>query len=166
MSPLWNYLWPCLAAGLLVGALSGIIAFRRRPRRNAAVAIGFAIALVMATAWHGPLGGANRLAADIEGSLHRTLVHYEMTQVTAHLHHGPLTRRVLLSGPADDFQRSELVRLIDQIPGVSNTSWSSDGGGVPLIVEGLATAVLGFLSGLLLAYLIELRRRYNEQWDW
>jgi hypothetical protein len=26
--------------------------------------------------------------------------------------------------------------------------------------------VLGFLFGLLLAYLIELRRRYNAQWTW
>ena len=27
-------------------------------------------------------------------------------------------------------------------------------------------AVLGFLFGLLLAYLIELHRRYNAQWNW
>jgi hypothetical protein len=82
------------------------------------------------------------------------------------LHHGPLTRRVSLSGPADDFQRSELVRLINQMPGVSDTSWSASGGGIPLIVQGLAIALLGFLSGLLLAYLVELRRRYNAQWNW
>jgi hypothetical protein len=27
-------------------------------------------------------------------------------------------------------------------------------------------AVLGFLFGLLVAYLVELRRRYNAQWNW
>ena len=34
------------------------------------------------------------------------------------------------------------------------------------LVEGGAIAVLGFLFGLLLAYLIELHRRYNAQWNW
>jgi cell division protein FtsX len=89
-----------------------------------------------------------------------------MTKVHADLHRGPLTRRVLLSGPADDFQRSELARLIEEIPGVREARWSADGGGIPLIVEGMAAALLGFLFGLLLAYLVELRRRYNAQWNW
>jgi hypothetical protein len=35
-----------------------------------------------------------------------------------------------------------------------------------LIVEGMAVALLGFLFGLLVAYLVELRRRYNSQWNW
>jgi hypothetical protein len=81
------------------------------------------------------------------------------------LHHDPLTRRVELSGPADDFQRSELARLMDEIPGVSGATWSS-GRGIPLIAEGLAVTLLGFLLGLLLAYLVELRRRHNAQWNW
>ena len=166
MNAFWNYLWPSFAAGLLVGCLSGAIAFRRRTARNKALAIGFVGALALALLWHGPAGAADRFAAEVERDLHGALVHYEMTQVHAHLHHGPLTRRVLLSGPADDFQRSELVRLLNQVPGVSDTRWSSDGGGLPLILEGLAVAVLGFLLGLLLAYLVELRRRYNEQWNW
>jgi membrane associated rhomboid family serine protease len=37
---------------------------------------------------------------------------------------------------------------------------------MPLIAEGAAGAVLGFLFGLLLAYLVELRRRYNAQYNW
>jgi hypothetical protein len=72
----------------------------------------------------------------------------------------------MLSGPADDFQSSELVRIIGSIPGVSSARWSSTGGGIPLIVEGAAVSLLGFLLGLLLAYLVELRRRYNAQWNW
>jgi hypothetical protein len=55
---------------------------------------------------------------------------------------------------------------MDELPGVSSTTWSSDGGGVPLIVEGAGVSLLGFLLGLLLAYLVELRRRYNAQWNW
>jgi hypothetical protein len=35
-----------------------------------------------------------------------------------------------------------------------------------LILEGTAVAIVGFLLGLVLAYLVELRRRYNAQWNW
>jgi hypothetical protein len=166
VTALWVYFWPALGAGLVVGIIAGAIGFRRRRRRNAALAMGVVASVALAALWHGPLGGGDRFSSEVERGVQRTLVYYEMTQVTAHLHHRPLTRRVLLSGRADDFQRGELVRLIDQVPGVSSTTWSSDGGGVPLIVEGAAVAVLGFLLGLLVAYLIELRRRYNAQWNW
>jgi hypothetical protein len=94
-----------------------------------------------------------------------SLVYHEIPEVSGHLHRGPLTRRVLLSGRADDFQRSELVRIIGDLPGVESTSWSG-GTGMPLIVEGAIAAVLGFLFGLLVAYLRELRRRYNANWNW
>ena len=166
MNALWSYFWPAFAAGLLAGGVAGTIAFRRTNKRAAAFASGLAVSIALAALWHGPLGGANRLEARVERGIHNTLVYYEITEVTGHLHHGPLTRRVMLSGPADDFQRSELVRYMDQLPGVSSATWSSDGGGVPLIAEGCAVSVLGFLLGLLLAYLRDLRRRYNAQWNW
>lgn len=166
MTPLWTYLWPCFAAGLLVGVICGTVAFRWPTKRYQSLAFGLVITLVLVLLWHGPVGGADRFSAEVERGLQRTLVHYEMQQVSAHLHHGPLTRRVLLSGPADEFQRTELVRLINQLPGVADTRWSRDGGGVPLILEGLAVGGLGFLFGLLLAYLVELHRRYNAQWNW
>ena len=53
------------------------------------------------------------------------LEHQEMTGVTARLERSPLRRRLLLSGPADDFQQRELVRIMDQIPGVSGVRWIS-----------------------------------------
>ena len=37
---------------------------------------------------------------------------------------------------------------------------------IPLIVEAGATSLVGFSIGLLLAYLIELRRRVNAEWRW
>jgi len=166
VNALWVYFWPCFAAGLISGGACGTVAFRRRRKRNKALAAGILIAIVLAVIWHGPLGGANRFEAKVQRGVDETLTYYEMTQVSGHLHHDPLTRKVLLSGPADDFQRSELVRLMNQVPGVEDTSWSPSSGGTPLIVEGAIVAVLGFLLGLLLAYLVELRRRYNSQWNW
>ena len=52
------------------------------------------------------------------------------------------------------------------MPGVESASWTSNNGGLPLIAEGMGVAILGFLLGLLVAYLVELRRRYNAQWNW
>lgn len=166
MNALWSYFLPALGAGLIAGVLTGSIAFRRRSGRVLVLGTGVAASILLAALWHGPLGGADRFDARVEGDIQKILTYFEMTRVKGHLHHNPLTRRVLLSGPADDFQRQGLAGYMNQIPGVSDTSWSSDGGGTPLIVEGLAIALLGFLFGLLLAYLVELRRRYNAQWNW
>ena len=37
---------------------------------------------------------------------------------------------------------------------------------MPVIVEAWAMALAGFLIGLTLAYLVELRRRANAEWRW
>ena len=166
MNAFWAYFWPAFGLGVVAGIVAGAVAFRRRPPRAIALALGLLASILLAALWHGPLGGADEFETKVNRGIRATLAYYEMTQVTAHLHHDPLTRRVLLSGPADDFQRSELVRLMNELPGVSSTAWSSGGGGVPLIAEGAVVSVLGFLLGLLLAYLVELRRRYNAQWNW
>ena len=164
MNTLWTYFWPIICVGLLAGGLGGLFGFRRKRRRPLIIA--GLVALAAAATWHGPLGAADRFTTKIERQARQALDHYEMTKVTAHLHRGPLTRRLILSGPADDFQTSELARLLCQLPGVSSVSWSDRDGGIPMIAEGELAAILGFLGGLLIAYLIELRRRYNAQWTW
>jgi len=166
MNAFWSYFWPPFGAGIAVGILAGAFGFRPRARRNLALGIGAVAAIVLAALWHGPLGAADRFSSAVERHVRATFVYYEIPEVSGHLHHGPLTRRVFLSGPADDFQQRELVRLIEDIPGVSSATWTNDGGGLPLIAEGTAVALLGFLFGLLVAYLVELRRRYNAQWNW
>ena len=166
MNALWSYFWPLLAAGLVIGGVAGSFGFRRRGKSAKALAIGIAVSIAAAALWHGPLGAADHFTARVERGARQALDYYEMTEVTAHLHRGPLTRTLILSGPADDFQTSELVRLLDQLPGVSNARWTDTAGGPPLIAEAAATSILGFLFGLLLAYLVELRRRYNAQWTW
>ena len=166
MSLLFDYFWPAFAAGLVVGLIIGIYAFRKQARRNAALAIGAVISLGLAALWHGPLGGADRLTATVERQAREALAYYEVPKISAHLHRAPLTRRLILAGPADDFQTSELARLFSQLPGVSSAQWTDTPAGPPLILEGAVAAIMGFLLGLLLAYLIELRRRYNAQWNW
>jgi hypothetical protein len=163
MSPFWAYFWPVFALGLALGLVGGFVGFRSKRRWVWAVSL--ALALGGAILWHGPIGAADRFTRAVEASARTTLVDYEMTQVTAHLHRAPLTRRLVLSGQADDFQRSELVRILSDEPGVSRATWSSSGG-IPLLLEAEIVAFLGFLAGLLLAYVIELRRRYNAQWKW
>jgi hypothetical protein len=162
----WSYFWPPLGAGLAVGIIVGAVVFRSMKWRNAALALGLLASVLLAALWHGPLGGADRFSADVEHALRLTLINNEIPEVSAHLQRGPLTRRVLFSGPADDFQRSELVRIAGYLSGVESASWSTRGRGVPLIAEGEAAAILGFLFGLLVAYLRERRRRYNAEWNW
>lgn len=164
MNAFWAYFWPLLASGLVLGALFGTVAMRKR-RLWLALA-GGVLALGAAALWHGPLGAADRLTTDVERAAREGLVNWEMPQVQARLHRSPLSRCLVLSGVADDFQRSELVRIMETIPGVRTATWSPDRGGIPLIAEAVIAAVLGFLGGLLLAYVVELRRRYNAQWKW
>lgn len=185
MNAFWSYFWPAFGVGLLAGVIAGLVAFRAprvrskaskaeidvavdgwRRRRVRAIVAGALVTLLAACLWHGPLGAADRFAGQVEHDARQALANWEMTKVTAHVQHGPLTRRVILAGPADDFQSSELVRIIGDVPGVSRAQWSDRSSGTPLILEGVAACVLGFLLGLVLAYLVELRRRYNAQWNW
>lgn len=165
MNPFWSYFWPPFCAGLVVAVIAGAIGFPRRSRRNAIFAIGAIISIALAVIWHGPFGAANRFASDVDRNIRAALVYNYIPEVSGQVQRGPLTRHVLLSGPADDFQRSQLVEIVGDLPGVESASWSG-GGGVPLIIEGGIAAVLGFLCGLVIAYLREVRRRYNANWNW
>lgn len=163
MNVFWAYFWPIAAAGLVLGVVLGTAAFRRR--KMWLIALGIAVAIAAAALWHGPLGAADRFAGRVDRTARFVLVDWEMAQVEGRLFRGPLTRRLMLSGPADDFQRRELVRIMSTIPGVGGATWS-DKRGPPLIAEAALASLLGFLAGLLLAYLFELHRRYNAQWKW
>ena len=84
---------------------------------------GLSATLAAAALWHGPLGAADRFASRADKIARATLDYYEMPAVSARLERGPMTRRIILSGPADSFQRSELLRIMGQVPGVNDVRW-------------------------------------------
>jgi hypothetical protein len=95
-------------------------------KRNATLALGVAAVLAETALWHGPLGAADRLTAKIETAARAELQRQEMPGISVRVARDPqLRRQVVLTGPADDFQQAELVRLIDGLPGVSGVRWTS-----------------------------------------
>lgn len=125
MTLIWELYSPAFALAMILGLAAGLVEFRKpRDRRNHALlgAAGIAVMLV-ALAWHGPGGAADRLAMTVERTARLTLHDYEMRQVSARLERGPLRRTLVLSGPANDFQQRELLRIMEQIPGVQSVRW-------------------------------------------
>ncbi|MFC7536075.1 hypothetical protein ACFQPG_01680 [Sphingomonas sp. GCM10030256] len=91
--------------------------------RNQGLLIGAGATLGVAALFHGPLGAAATLESRIERAARVELDRNEMVQIQAQLADRPLSRTLILSGPADDFQRSELVRVMGEIPGVAAVEW-------------------------------------------
>jgi len=91
--------------------------------RRQILLIGIAAVLGFGALWHGPVGAGERLARQAEASARKTLDRYELPMIQAHMQRGPLARRLILGGPADDFQRTELVRVLDGTPGVLEVRW-------------------------------------------
>jgi hypothetical protein len=94
-------------------------------KRNAILALGIAAVLAETAIWHVPVGGGDRVAGKIESAARAELDRLEMRQVTARIERRPLRRRLVLAGPADDFQRGELLRIMDNITGVSGVRWAT-----------------------------------------
>jgi hypothetical protein len=142
VSVLWQHYWPVIAAGVIIGAITGTLLFKRlvptahdpvsaldtraddkeSQHRNRLLA-GLAATIAAALLWH--WFAADRLAAKVEAIAKAELEHQEMIGVTARLERPPLRRSIVLAGPADDFQQGELVRIIDELPGVSGVRWAT-----------------------------------------
>lgn len=91
--------------------------------RKALVALGALATVGVAELWHGPLGAAAEVEAKVERHARNLLDYYELPQITARMDDKPLTRRLILSGPADDFQRRALVEKVGELPGVNEVRW-------------------------------------------
>jgi hypothetical protein len=168
MELLWTIFWPMTVGAAAIGAVAGVLYFGpygvTRQRRRSILLGGFAVTILIAVLSSGPLGGARRFVGRDESVARATLVHYEMAPVSAHYERSPLRRRMILAGPADDFQRTELVRIMEELPGVSEARWNRKPATFPLpfIVEVMLLALVGYIVGLILAYVVELRRRSHR----
>ena len=91
--------------------------------RRTIILIGVAVTIGLTASWHGPLGAGERLAAQAEAAARARLDRDEMFQVQARMQRGPLARRLIVSGPADDFQRAEIRRRLDEVPGILDVKW-------------------------------------------
>lgn len=179
MTLFWDLYWPLLTIAVVLGVVAGSVGFRATVRRRAGtrelrrrativIATGALIALALGAIWHGPVRIGEKLANTVDRTSRKVLDDWEMTQVQGHIERDPIRRTLVLSGPADDFQRSELVRIMDDVPGVANVRWKDARStfALPLLAEAELGGLICFGLGLLLAYLLELRRRYRAQWSW
>jgi hypothetical protein len=85
--------------------------------------LGVAATLAATAIYHGPMGKADEFAGAIEKDARAELDRQEMVQIDARLERGPLRRTLVLSGPADDFQREELPRIMIRTKGVDAVRW-------------------------------------------
>lgn len=181
MSLLWHFYWPAIAAGLVIGILSGRHGYykaaegegppppEKQGLRKHPLLLGMLAALATGALWHS-LWAGERYATHVERVVQSRLTDLEMSSVRGQIERGPMRRTMLLRGPADDFQRAELVKLMGRLQGVSSGRWIDPPLGrsalLPLIVEAAIMALIGFLFGCFMSYLLELRRRSNAQWSW
>lgn len=91
--------------------------------RPSILALGIVTVIGLSWLWHAPLGAGERLAARVESAARAQLDHDEMFRVQARLEREPLSRRLILSGPADDFQRGEIKRRMEKLSGVGEARW-------------------------------------------
>lgn len=132
VTTLWDFYWPVVLAGLVLGLIAGFAGFRPRggtapgrTKRNAAIGVGAAAAVALSALWHGPIGTGERMAAQIEAAVRTDLNDLELPFVQGRLERAPLSRTLVLSGPADEFQHRELPRYMLVVPGVARVRWSN-----------------------------------------
>lgn len=91
--------------------------------------IGLAAALAMGWISHGPLGRGEALADRLETEAKVVVRAAGVPGVGARIEREPLTREIVLRGPADDFQREGqglfpgINDRVRAVPGVSGIRW-------------------------------------------
>jgi len=125
MTAIWHFYWPVFVLATIAGLVAGVSQFRKpRGQRNYPLLAGAAVAAVaVGYLWHGPGGAGQRLAVSVERGARIALDNYEMTQVSVKLERGPLSRTLVLSGPADDFQQRQMIQILRQVPGAGRVRW-------------------------------------------
>lgn len=127
-----------------------------------AVLIGTAASLACTALWHSVGGAGERLATTLDRQQRIMLDDYEMQVIDGRAQRDPIARRIVMKGPANDFQRAELVRYSERLPGVGEARWNRAktqfSYPLPSLVEGIFLALSAFVAGLLVAYAAFVRR--------
>ena len=134
-------------------------------KQFATLGLGLVATLAATLLWHGPGGAGGRLGRSLDHIERAMLDHAEMQMVGSRIQHDPLTRRIILDGPADDFQRSELKRMSEELPGIATAHWTGfvdPDRQLPLLAEVALMALACFAAGVILAYVAALRRWAEE----
>jgi len=132
--------------------------------------IGLAAVLLMGWIYHGPLGNGARLIDRIERQAQAAVAKEELPGIDVRLSRDPLSRRAILSGPANNFQREGmgsqpgLTDIVAGTRGVGSVAWADEGAagagaGMPLLLETWILAFLAYLAGVAGAWLIWGRPR-------
>lgn len=188
MSAVWHIYWPLLVAALLGGVIVGRFAYRLpklgkdptedvktaateryRQKRNKIVALGAAGLLAAVALWHGPLGGGDRFARLVETAVAKELEWLEMPTISGKLERSPLSRTLVLSGPANSFQQEGFVRALRPVRGLAAIRWQdqrASGFALPLLAEVTLLSLIAFALGLFFSFIVEIRRRVNAEWSW
>ena len=94
-------------------------------------AVGLAAALGAGWINHGPLGRGEAFIGQLEAAAQRVVEREGVPGVSARMQREPLARTVIMSGPADEFQRNGMGslpgfdRLMLAIPGVARVEWAN-----------------------------------------
>ena len=94
--------------------------------------IGAAAALTAGWISHGPLGRGEAFVAGLEAAANAQVAEAELPGVTARFSREPLSRKAILTGSANDFQREGMGLLpgindrIRGIAGISGIEWRED----------------------------------------
>jgi hypothetical protein len=127
--------------------------------------IGLAVALAAGWIGHGPLGQGAAFIDRTEALAKAEAAATGVPRIEVRLGRDPLSRRAMLSGPANDFQRSGIGRLpgidgrVGAVPGVSGVSWDPARRGIPLLAETLALVALAYLIGVGFGWVLFRPRR-------
>jgi len=188
VSLIWHIYWPLFAAGFIIGVLAGRKAFcgpkvrgaeatlasappqeDATRRRRKMLLLGVAGLLAAVAVWHWPAGAGQRFAGTVEGMAREEIRGLEMPEITVRAERAPLSRGLVLSGPANDLQQSEFVKMMERLPGVAHAGWegqSTRAFRIPLFVEVALLSLVTFSLGLFFSYIVEVRRRVNAEWSW
>jgi hypothetical protein len=88
---------------------------------------------VAAMGWlsHGPLGNGEALVSALEARARAVVVASQVSGVDARMQRDPMSREVVLSGPANDYQREGMGQFpglndrIREIEGISSLRWAN-----------------------------------------